>query len=1183
MTTGNGKQLGNPFSTGGGGVNFEVHVQTLFAVLMLAGGFPPCLPCRPIKQIKLQGGWAGFHTDDCIVVTGHFDGSDERKLFAQIKRSITITKINATFGQVIRAMWRDFIDTASFTQKKDVLALVTGTLSAGDIGDTRAILDWARHANSAAEFLTKVKATNVSSNTKREKLEAFRFHLNQAADRSVLDEELFQFLRHFHLLGYDLDFRGGVMHAMLHSIIGHYAPENAADIWARVLQEVMSFNQSAGTLTPSSFPDDLRAVFSRPAPATMPDAISSTIPPSHARTWTSPEFAAALVTASLLGSWNEQSSADRAIIDSLTQGKVGEWYETIRDVLQLPDSPLSQKGGIWKIKNRGELWETLGSRVFDEHLKAVRTGAVRILSERDPQFSLAPDERFMARVRGKVLAHSSQIRAGLTDTLALLGSQPEALTNCSPGAATSTAALATRAVLKEADWVLWGSLNDLLPLIAEAAPGELLDAVEGALTATPCPFDNLFAQEGAGVGGRIYLTGLLWALETLAWDDQYIVRSVVALGALADRDPGGSWGNRPSGSLTSIFLPWFPQTTAVASKRLVAIETLLREHPRAGWELLLHLLPSEGGVSMGTRKPAWQRTIPQGEIARPTVKEYWDQVGNYAALAADTAAADPSRLQQLAANIDRLPSTAATKVLEYISSSAITSQPEPERLELWEALTNLARKHRRFPDAKWVLPAGRIAEIESTALRVAPKKPELVHRGLFSGQDRDLYEENDNWQNQEERLNTRRREAVSEILAASGLDAIVAFAEAVGSPGSVGFTLGALGQSEAVPSVVPWLLLSQDQKKQAFARGFVLGYFQRAKWAWVDQLDTSKWTDEEIAALFIALPFELSTWERAERLLGGKAGLYWNAALVKPYQAEGAIAAAVDALLKHGRPRAAIDCLAVAAHQGQSVDKERSVRALFEALRSGEPIGAMHIYQVVAIIQSLQKDPAANQDDLLKIEWAYLPILAEQNGASPKTLERRMGSEPSLFCEIISTVFRSTDKAKSDLESTPEQQALADNAFRLLHNWRTPPGTATDGTFSGGDFVRWIDAVRALCEKSGHLTVAMQQAGEVLISCPADPDGLWLHRSVAEVLNRQDMAELRRGYEIGIVNSRGVHYVDPSGEPEKELSRKYKGLAEEIENAGFHRLAGSLREVAETYQLDAKRVIAESESEATEG
>ena len=57
-----GKQISNPFSTGGGGVNFETRVQASFVVLMLTGGFVPCFRDCVIKKIKLQGRYSGYDT-----------------------------------------------------------------------------------------------------------------------------------------------------------------------------------------------------------------------------------------------------------------------------------------------------------------------------------------------------------------------------------------------------------------------------------------------------------------------------------------------------------------------------------------------------------------------------------------------------------------------------------------------------------------------------------------------------------------------------------------------------------------------------------------------------------------------------------------------------------------------------------------------------------------------------------------------------------------------------------------------------------------------------------------------------------------------------------------------------------------------------------------------------------------
>ena len=204
------------------------------------------------------------------------------------------------------------------------------------------------------------------------------------------------------------------------------------------------------------------------------------------------------------------------------------FQKSIEDGLQLSSSPVSVINGKWSVIERKKLWQELGPKIFDRHLEKIKQCAVTVLSECDPKFDLPPDQRYAANIYEKELKYSTNLRKGLAETLALLGTNPDALTNCSLHKPKDTANLAIREIFKNADWVLWGSLDDLLPTLAEAAPNEFLDAVENALGQSPCPFDTLFSQERGGVGGRNYLTGLLWALETLAWDAEHLVRVCVS-------------------------------------------------------------------------------------------------------------------------------------------------------------------------------------------------------------------------------------------------------------------------------------------------------------------------------------------------------------------------------------------------------------------------------------------------------------------------------------------------------------------------------------------------------------------------------------------------------------------------------------------------------------------------------
>ena len=95
-----------------------------------------------------------------------------------------------------------------------------------------------------------------------------------------------------------------------------------------------------------------------------------------------------------------------------------------------------------------------------------------------------------------------------------------------------------------------------------------------------------------------------------------------------------------------------------------------------------------------------------------------------------------------------------------------------------------------------------------------------------------------------------------------------------------------------------------------------------------------------------------------------------------------------------------------------------------------------------------------------------------------------------------------------------------------------------------------------------------------LIHVPPDANGLWIHCSAAAALNAKDAEDMRSGFQAELYSSRGAHWVDPTGKPERELADKYRAQAEAVEGAGYHRLATTLRELAESYDREAERVSA---------
>ena len=106
---------------------------------------------------------------------------------------------------------------------------------------------------------------------------------------------------------------------------------------------------------------------------------------------------------------------------------------------------------------------------------------------------------------------------------------------------------------------------------------------------------------------------------------------------------------------------------------------------------------------------------------------------------------------------DSLPKLAFEQLIDVLSSSAIIDLPEEQRLLIWDHLTRLTRKHRRYEDAKWALSDVALVRLENVAERLAPSSPFNLHQHLFSGNDFELYDEKGNWEEQQNRLNKRAK------------------------------------------------------------------------------------------------------------------------------------------------------------------------------------------------------------------------------------------------------------------------------------------------------------------------------------------------------------------------------------------------------------------------------------------
>ncbi len=256
------KQQSNPFSTGGGGVNFETRVQAAFIVSLLTKSCVPCLSqnMRP-KEIKFQNKYDGVNTDDFVLVATDRE-YNKSQLFAQIKHEIAISgSAGSMFSEVINSAWKDFKST-NFNLEHDSIALVTGPLAKIDINNTLPILEWAKYSSSSADFLKKSKTKGFTSKAKIDKLDIFRKQLTNANDgNDITDDELWSFLKSFYIISFDLDSKHSTIANMLCSLIKCYTDELPSLVFSKLVTCAQEFNQNAGTLTKENIPNEVKSLF----------------------------------------------------------------------------------------------------------------------------------------------------------------------------------------------------------------------------------------------------------------------------------------------------------------------------------------------------------------------------------------------------------------------------------------------------------------------------------------------------------------------------------------------------------------------------------------------------------------------------------------------------------------------------------------------------------------------------------------------------------------------------------------------------------------------------------------------------------------------------------------------------------------------------------------------------------
>lgn len=922
-------------------------------------------------------------------------------------------------------------------------------------------------------------------------------------------------------------------------------------------------------------------------------------PELHRPTWSQASVPRLTRRVILLGRFAEHEG-DLAVLAEV----LGHEYADITDeldALAAGDDPLFVRlGATLGVVSQVDAHLLVREQLRRDDVEALKAAALKVLTEIDPRYELAPEERWQAGVLGKVRAYSSDLRLGLATTLALMGTFGEQTVAGASLTAREYAEWTIRLILEQANadqtGSLWASLQDVLSLLGEAGPDELIAAARIGITGDEPVLAKLFTdpKEQSSFYASPSHSGLVWSLETVSWSPERFGAVVEQLARWAELDPGGSYAkSRPLETLIDFFRAWFPQTSVSPERRLHVLDALRERHPELAWKLLLALVPALHSSASPIAQPRFR---PWHQPVEP--RTYGELAMMYEAIVERAIADAGIDAERLAPLVDTLPSLPPTsRAALYARLEEILPELETAaRDRLWSVMRSEAAKNREFATAEWAMIEPDVERLEAIAARYEPDDPTVTLRYLFDEHLPSLpgVDRSDGLGDYAPAVEHARAIAVKEIVAQGCWEELYAFARSV----SVVWFLGpALADAEIFEFETELIALldSDDALDLNLSSSYIGRRFAQAGWEWVDVVWPTLSARQRARLLSTIYEFP-HVWERLD---GDVTEIYWREFRVHglgpdfPY-----VERVVEALYGVGRFATGLDLMHLyLRNDSDGTWAELVARGLEEILAGGgdSELDSLRNYGLRELFNYLERVDF-NHARLAQLEWGYLPAFAYE--PAPPTLSRYLSESPEFFVDVVSRVFRpgdddsdateNDDGDERDVEADEEdaavdehRQAIAANAYRLLSEWRTVPGLNI-GAIDPNVLRTWVEETRARLRDARRLRIGDIYIGKMLATSPPDSDGSWPPRAVRDLLEVVESKELRDGLGTEIINSLGAtsRGVLDGGDQERDKAAVYREHADALADR-WPQTAAVLRDAAESFERMGRDHDAEAERRRT--
>ncbi len=887
-----------------------------------------------------------------------------------------------------------------------------------------------------------------------------------------------------------------------------------------------------------------------------------------------------LATMLLIGAFQPENEADREVVRAL--GAEPRDVEGLCERLRIiPDAATVRDQehwghAVWTWRAPGDAWKQLAGSIPAETLRCFEKTVVKVLGMRDPRLDLHPDERFAASAHGKVLFESPALREGMVRSLVRLALSDTDLAALHGSGRGSRLANTVVHGLLQPDWQGWASVADLLPLLAEAAPDVFLDCLEASLRDGDKGAAHLLAEEGQFGSPH---TGLLWALETLGWNEQYMARVASALVDLTAYDleqpeKRGRMANRPATCVHKLLHLSFAQTHASADARRATWRRLVSRE--IGYDFVIGQIGSTGkpGFMMPARAPVFRSWTPPSEedLQRRAAEEYSENVESLVSLALEHAAANAPRWVQLLHAAEHLPEALKIRILERLEASRASIVDADGAI--WGELRRWLHFGTSDDDpvknpSEWYARARRLYEEKENFLPA-----DLVARSwwlfepMVEPPDREAFFTDD-----DDELRILRSAALTHMWdEPNRLDLLARLVSFNKSKGVNEHVVGqALAQADFVSEFDELLLTKAPGELVSLLPSYVHGRLKAPH--------APDWLERLLRALIeergLEFASEVARFQRPTKELWNTIAAigeplhseYWRGvSYVTNLEPDHDWGEAISNLLAVGNIAVAVDAVEQGGVRVSTEMAHQVLRALRDSAEQTQRVlgHRIHLHRIERLLARLEKDKAADVE--LGGHFAMLVAQAPQSTRrSTKFLSVAFEKE---FVSLVTQLYHRDDE--EDLTSSPEVEKRKKKAlwaFRLFSLWEGYPGEGLDTSAREDRLFAWAEETLQLCSAKGCRVGGVSEVAKVLARAPGGADGHWPCVAARKLLESDEYPELRRDLDIAKHNLRGTYgkTLGEGGKEEREMAASFLSSANAL-RAGWPSTATLLDGLARSYE-----------------